>query len=113
MKAYVITHSSTYETRAEAVGNWLKEQGADVTWVFADFDHRELKTVNRQKPDHVYLHMAPYTAEPHPVDPRVCRRSGKIPGCPESRSAVFYDPGQFLCCCSPQAEKADGCKDCI
>ena len=66
MRAYVITHSSTYETRAEAVGNWLKEQGADVTWVFADFDHRELKTVNRQKPDHVYLHMAPYTANLSP-----------------------------------------------
>ncbi len=66
MKAYVITHSSTYETRAEAVGNWMKEQGAEVTWIFADFDHRELKNIDRRKPDHVYLHMAPYTGNLSP-----------------------------------------------
>ncbi|MBO5521307.1 MAG: hypothetical protein J5973_06510, partial [Eubacterium sp.] len=66
MKAYVITHSSTYESRAEAVGNWLKEQGAEVTWIFADFDHRELKNVERREADHVYLHMAPYAGNLSP-----------------------------------------------
>lgn len=66
MKTYVITHSSTYETRAESVGNWLKEQGAEVTWIFADFDHRELKNVSRRKPDHVYLHMDPYAGNLSP-----------------------------------------------
>lgn len=66
MKAYVITHSSTYESRAEAVGKWLKEQGAEVTWIFADFDHRELKNVERREADHVYLHMAPYAGNLSP-----------------------------------------------
>ena len=66
MKAYVITHSSTYEERAEAVGCWMKEQGVDVTWVFADFDHRILKNVPRREQDHVYLHMAPYSSNLSP-----------------------------------------------
>ena len=66
MKAYVITHSSTYEGRAEAVGSWMKEKGADVTWIFADFDHRTLKNVSRREPDHVYLHMMPYSGNLSP-----------------------------------------------
>ena len=74
MRAYVITHSSTYETRAEAAGNWLKEQGCEVTWIFADFDHRELKNVDRQKPDHVYLHMPPYSGNLSPNRIRSIRR---------------------------------------
>ena len=66
MNAYVITHSSTYESRAEAVGSWLAEQGMKVTWIYADFDHRELRNVYRQTPDHVYLHMTPYTSNLSP-----------------------------------------------
>ena len=66
MKAYVVTHSSTYESRAEAVGSWLQEQGLDVTWIYSDFDHRELQTMSRHEPDHVYLHMTPYAGNLSP-----------------------------------------------
>ncbi|MCF0145364.1 MAG: hypothetical protein HUJ73_02135, partial [Eubacterium sp.] len=60
MKAYVITHVSSFEPRAEAVGNWLREQGADVSWICSDFDHIGGCTVSRVNPDHIYLHLDPY-----------------------------------------------------
>ena len=74
MRAFVITHSSTYETRAEAAGAWLKEQGCEVTWIFSDFDHRELKNVKRQKTDHVFLHMVPYSGNLSPNRIRSIRK---------------------------------------
>ena len=60
MKAYVITHSSSYEARAEAVGKWLAAAGCDVTWVYSDFHHLSGETLVRREPGHVYLHMKPY-----------------------------------------------------
>ena len=66
MKVYVITHSSTYEARAEAVGAWFAARGASVTWIFSDFDHHQMKNVFRKREDHVYLHMAPYRANLSP-----------------------------------------------
>ena len=60
MNAYVITHSTSFEDRAEAVGKWLQEQGARVTWVYSDFMHTQVRTIPRKKEDHVYLHMRPY-----------------------------------------------------
>ena len=61
MKAYVITHVSSFEPRAEAVGKWLQAQGAEVTWISSDFDHLQNRTVVRKKKDHVFLHLKPYS----------------------------------------------------
>ena len=60
MKAYVITHVSSFEPRAEAVGRWLQDQGAEVTWICSDFDHMQGRSVIRKNKDHVYLHLKPY-----------------------------------------------------
>ena len=60
MKAVVVTHSSTFEPRAEAVGKWLQAQGAEVTYVFSDFNHVKKVSMNRREKDHVYLHLKPY-----------------------------------------------------
>ena len=61
MKIAIVTHSSTYENRAEAVGRFFENRGDEVTWFFSDFDHQKRMTLQREKRDHVYLHMAPYT----------------------------------------------------
>lgn len=62
MKAVVVTHSSTYESRAEAAGDFFSNKGYEVTWIFADFDHLRKKTLEREQPQHVYLHMKPYAS---------------------------------------------------
>ncbi|MDO4623505.1 MAG: glycosyltransferase [Eubacteriales bacterium] len=61
MKAVVITHSSTFEGRADAVGHFLEKRGYEVIRVFSDFDHHRKKTLSRKKPGYVYLHMTPYS----------------------------------------------------
>ena len=60
MKAYVITHVSSFEPRAEAVGRWLQDRRAEVTWICSDFDHMQGRPVTRKNKDHVYLHLKPY-----------------------------------------------------
>ena len=40
-KVVVVTNSSSYEPRAEWVGELFKQQGAQVLWVETDFIHRE------------------------------------------------------------------------
>ncbi len=62
MRAVVVTHSSTYETRAEAAGDFFRNKGYEVTWIFSDFDHLRKKTLKREHPQHVYLHMNPYAS---------------------------------------------------
>ncbi|MDD6461708.1 MAG: glycosyltransferase [Bifidobacteriaceae bacterium] len=61
MKVAIITHSSTFEARAHAIGEFFQRRGDEVTWYFSDFDHRTKKTVERSAPDHVYVHLAPFT----------------------------------------------------
>ncbi len=60
MKIVIITHSSTYEPRAEAVGSYFAEKGNEVIWICSDFDHHSLQTVSRREPSHIFLHMVPY-----------------------------------------------------
>lgn len=60
MRVTVITHSSTYDGRAEAVGRFFQKRGDQVTWIFSDFDHLKKVTRKTEQPDHVYLHMIPY-----------------------------------------------------
>lgn len=61
MRVAIITHSSTFETRAEAVGRFFADRGDDVTYVFSDFDHHAKATVHRSEPHHIYVHMRPFT----------------------------------------------------
>lgn len=60
MKVAIITHSSTFEARAHAIGDYFRRRGDDVTWFFSDLDHRTKKTVERSAPDHVYVHLEPF-----------------------------------------------------
>lgn len=60
MKVAIITHSSTFEARAHAIGEFFLNRGDDVTWFFSDFDHRTKKTVERSQPHHVYVHLEPF-----------------------------------------------------
>lgn len=60
MKIAVVTHSSPYEPRAEAVGAFFAGEGHEVTYVYADFDHHAKRTLERKTEGHVYLHMLPY-----------------------------------------------------
>jgi len=62
MRAVVVTHSSTYESRAEAAGEFFQQKGCETTWICSDFDHLRKKTVKREKDHHVYLHMRPYAS---------------------------------------------------
>ncbi|MCC6094089.1 MAG: hypothetical protein LIV24_03565 [Eubacterium sp.] len=61
MRAAIVTHSSTFEERAEAVALFFQKKGYTVVRVFSDFDHHRKCTVNREEKDHVYIHMKPYT----------------------------------------------------
>ena len=65
-KITVITHSSTYESRAEAAGEFFRSRGYEVTCIFSDFDHLRKKTRKREEPGHVYVHMTPYTVNLSP-----------------------------------------------
>ncbi|MGN0361344.1 MAG: hypothetical protein ACI4ET_00735 [Bilifractor sp.] len=60
MRAAIVTHSSTYEERAEAVALFFQKKGYTVIRVFSDFDHHRKCTVERREKDHVYIHMKPY-----------------------------------------------------
>lgn len=59
-KVIVITNSSSYEPRAEWVGELFKKQGAHVLWVETDFVHREKVKKVRSAPDHIYIDTVPY-----------------------------------------------------
>ena len=59
-KVIVITNSSSYEPRAEWVGELFKSQGAQVLWVETDFIHREKVKKVRNAPDHIYIDTVPY-----------------------------------------------------
>lgn len=54
-KVVVVTNSSSYEPRAEWVGELFKQQGAQVLWVETDFIHREKVKKVRSAPDHMYI----------------------------------------------------------
>ena len=41
MRAVIVTNSSSYEPRAEKVGEFLKSCGHQVLWLESDFNHRE------------------------------------------------------------------------
>ena len=59
-KVVVVTNSSSYEPRAEWVGELFKQQGAQVLWVETDFIHREKVKKVRSAPDHMYIDTVPY-----------------------------------------------------
>lgn len=59
-KVIVVTNSSSYEPRAEWVGELFKQQGAQVQWVETDFIHREKVKKVRSAPDHIYIDTVPY-----------------------------------------------------
>ena len=59
-KVIVITNSSSYEPRAEWIGELFKKQGAHVLWVETDFIHREKVKKVRSAPDHIYIDTVPY-----------------------------------------------------
>ena len=61
MKVAVVTHSSTFEERAEAVALFFEKRGDTAVRVFSDFDHHRKQTVTREAENHVYLHLRPYT----------------------------------------------------
>ncbi len=65
MRAAVITHSSTFNERAEAVARYLEHNGYTAVRVFADFDHRTKQNFDPEKTDcadefHRYVHLKPY-----------------------------------------------------
>lgn len=57
----VITNFSTYEPRAEAVGEFFTKKGFKVTYIFSDFLHRAKKKRDDKKVDHIYLHTKQYS----------------------------------------------------
>ena len=59
-KAVIVTKSTNFEPRAEIVGEYLKGRGVDVTYIYADFSHREKRKLNRHEPDHIYIDSFPY-----------------------------------------------------
>nr|WP_027871840.1 hypothetical protein [[Eubacterium] cellulosolvens] len=61
MRIAIVTHSSTYESRAEAVGNCFRKMGCRVTWIYSDYNHLTKQTRRKEKKDHIYMHMIPYT----------------------------------------------------
>lgn len=60
MRVAIVTHSSTFESRAEAVARFFEDRGDTVTRIFSDFDHHAKATVSRSLPDHVFLHLRPF-----------------------------------------------------
>lgn len=58
--AVIITKSTNFESRAEIVGEYLKSHGVRVTYIYSDFSHREKKRLDRNEPDHIYIHTFPY-----------------------------------------------------
>lgn len=61
MKVAIVTHSSTFEDRAEAVARFFEEKGHTAVRIFSDFDHHGKRTVRREAKNHVYIHLRPYT----------------------------------------------------
>lgn len=61
MKVAIVTHSSTFEDRAEAVARFFEKKGHTAVRVFSDFDHHGKRTVRREAENHVYIHLRPYT----------------------------------------------------
>ena len=59
-KAVIVTKSTNFEPRAEIVGEYLKGRGIEVTYIYADFSHREKRKLNRSVPDHIYIDTFPY-----------------------------------------------------
>ncbi len=59
-KVVVVTNSSSYEPRAEWIGELFKQQGAQVQWIETDFIHREKVKKVRSAPDHIYIDTVPY-----------------------------------------------------
>lgn len=59
-KAVIATKSTNFEPRAEIVGEYLKERSIEVTYIYADFSHREKRKLNRSEPDHIYIDTFPY-----------------------------------------------------
>ena len=60
IKAAIVTDSTSYEPRAEYVGEYLASHGCQVTWVESDFNHREKKKRTIAKENHLYIHSVPY-----------------------------------------------------
>lgn len=59
-KVILVTNSSSYEPRAELVGDFFEQCGCRVLWVESDFIHREKQKKARQQEKHVYLDTFPY-----------------------------------------------------
>ena len=59
-RAVIVTKSTNFEPRAEVVGEYLKEKGVEVTYIYSDFSHREKKRLDRSEPDHIYIETLPY-----------------------------------------------------
>ena len=60
IKAAIVTDSTSYEPRAEYVGEYLASHGCQVTWVESDFNHREKKKRTIVKENHLYIRSVPY-----------------------------------------------------
>lgn len=54
-KAVIVTKSTNFEPRAEIVGEYLRGRGIEVTYIYADFSHREKRKLHRHEPDHIYI----------------------------------------------------------
>lgn len=67
MQIFIVTHSSTYDCRAEAAGEYFIKKGNAVQYIFSDFDHlrRARRGIsgtvgNTDSGSAVYLPMRPY-----------------------------------------------------
>ncbi len=60
MRAVIVTNSSSYEPRAERVGEFLKSCGHQVLWLESDFNHREKRKEERHLAGHQYIDTVPY-----------------------------------------------------
>ena len=108
MQIFIVTHSSTYDCRAEAAGEYFIHKGNTVQYIFSDFDH--LRRARRGisgtagKTDSgsaVYLPMRPYRKN------LSARRLLSI-----RRFALVPDPGKFLCPGCVCAKETIRCEDC-
>lgn len=56
----IVTNSTSYEPRAEKIGDFFEKRGYQVLWVESDFLHREKKKGREGKTNHLYVDTVPY-----------------------------------------------------
>lgn len=60
MNVVIVTNSTSYEPRAEKVGQFLQQYGHQVMWLESDFHHIEKKKLRRELAGHQYIDTVPY-----------------------------------------------------